>query len=74
MVTASEAHEGHMTSFRRAVYPATDLPSGAILTRDNTISLRPNVGIDGRGYLRVLGRRLKVPKKAHERFDWADLE
>lgn len=73
-VTLSETEAGHMTSFRRAVYPAIDLPSGAVLTRENVVSLRPNVGIDGRSYFKVLGRRLKVAKSAHQRLAWEDLE
>jgi N,N'-diacetyllegionaminate synthase len=72
--TPSESEENHVLSFRRAVYPAVDLPAGSVLTRDNTISLRPNVGIDGRDYFRVLGKRLRVDKRAYEHLEWSELE
>jgi len=73
-VMRSEIENKHLVSFRRAVYPAQDLPAGSVLTRDNIISLRPNVGIDGRDYFEVLGKELKVSKKAYERLSWDELE
>ena len=73
-VMPSEIENNHLVSFRRAVYPAQDLSAGSVLTCDNIISLRPNVGIDGRHYFRVLGKRLKVNKKAYEHLNWNELE
>ena len=73
-VMPSEIEHNHLVSFRRAVYPAKDLPAGSVLTRDNIITLRPNVGIDGKDYFKVLGKRLKVSKKAYERLSWDELE
>jgi len=70
----SEVEHNYLVSFRRAVYPANDLPAGSILNRDNVISLRPNVGIDGKDYFKVLGRRLKASKKAYEHLSWNELE
>lgn len=73
-VMQSEIENNHLVSFRRAVYPAQDLPTGSVLTQDNIISLRPNVGIDGKDYFNVLGKKLKVNKKAYERLSWDELE
>ena len=73
-VMPSEIESGHLVSFRRAVYPRRDLRAGTVLRREDIISLRPNVGIDSRDYFKVLGKRLKVDKKAYERLSWDDLE
>ena len=73
-VTPIELTTGHLVSFRRGVYAARDLEAGTVLERDDLTSLRPNVGIDGREYFKVLGRRLRVDKKSLQRLDWDDLE
>lgn len=73
-VMPSEIESGHVVSFRRAVYPCKNLRAGTVLKREDIISLRPNVGIDGKDYFKVLGKRLKVDKKAYERLSWDDLE
>ena len=70
----SEIENGHLVSFRRAVYPRKDIQAGTIVTREDIISLRPNEGIEAKDYFKVLGKRLKVDKKAHERLSWDDLE
>jgi N-acetylneuraminate synthase/N,N'-diacetyllegionaminate synthase len=72
--TAAELEAGHLRSFRRALYAARDLESGTRLSSDDVISLRPNVGIDGRRYREVLGRRLRVAKREHEPLEWDELE
>ncbi len=73
-LTAAERATDHLVSFRRAVYPARDLPAGTVLGRGDLVSLRPNVGLDGREYHRLLGRRLKVAKGALEPMSWSDVE
>ena len=55
-----------INEFRRAVYLKEDLKAGDILTKDNLITLRPNVGVDARDYYKILGKRLKKDKKAYE--------
>ena len=70
----AEVDPGHLTSFRKAIYPAVDLAAGTVLDRENITSLRPNVGIDAKDYLNVIGRKLKVPKRAFEHLAWDDLE
>jgi len=60
--------------FRRAVYLKKDASAGTILTKENLITLRPNVGIDARRFYSILGKRLKKNKKAFEAIYEEDLE
>jgi sialic acid synthase SpsE len=60
--------------FRRAVYFNTDAEAGTVAGADNLITLRPNAGIDSREYFALLGRRLRVRKKAFEPVSWSDFE
>lgn len=69
-----EIENNHPVFFRRAIYPLVDLAVGEQLARNNVTSLRPNKGIDARDYFNVLGKTLKVAKKAHEPIFWNDLE
>jgi len=73
-IMPSEIENECRISFRRAVYPRRDLRAGTLLTREDIISLRPNVGIDGKDYFKLLGKRLKADKKAYERMSWDDVE
>lgn len=69
----TEVENGHIVSFRRAVYPVRDLSAGTILTEDLLTILRPNHGIDARHYYDLIGRKLKKDKKAFEKLDWQDV-
>lgn len=69
-----EMANDHPRAFRRAVYPARDIAAGEVLDSGNICVLRPNQGIDGRDYDRVLGRRAKRPLRRHEPLDWQDVE
>lgn len=66
--------DDHLITFRRAVYPAKDLPSGTVLSTDNLVYLRPNHGIDARDYRKVIGKKITRNLRAHERLDWSILE
>ncbi len=72
--TAIEIENGHELSFRRAVYPLKDLKEGTELKEEHLTVLRPNHGIDAREYDRVLGKKLKVAVKAHQKLTWDILE
>lgn len=52
--------------FRRGVYAATDLPEGTLLASAHLTTLRPLDGLDARELPQLLGRRLRVAKRAHE--------
>lgn len=72
---AAQSVEGdHLITFRRAVYLATDLKAGSVLTADNLVYLRPNHGIDARDYRKVIGKTLAKDVKAHEKLDWEILK
>ncbi|MEQ9440560.1 MAG: N-acetylneuraminate synthase family protein [Cyclobacteriaceae bacterium] len=60
----------HKVSFRRAVYPKTDLPAGTLLSEENLCCLRPNHGIDARNFEQVIGKRLTTDVKAHQKLEW----
>ena len=70
----SEIDAGHVTSFRRAVYPGRDMKKGTILKEDDLTALRPNQGIDARKYDNVLGKKLKRDIKKYEKIQWIDVE
>lgn len=67
---AIEVENGHVQSFRRAVYPARDIEAGEIFTTENLTVLRPNVGIDARDYEKLLGKSCTISLKKHQKLDW----
>ncbi|MFY7666051.1 N-acetylneuraminate synthase family protein [Flavobacterium sp.] len=67
---AIEIENGHVQSFRRAVYPARDIEAGEIFTTENLTVLRPNVGIDARDYEKLLGKSCTTSLKKHQKLDW----
>lgn len=71
--TTSEIKSGHIDTFRRAVYPIHDLPSGTVLTDRKLAILRPNHGIDARDYEKLVGKTLKNDVKAYQMLDWDDI-
>jgi N-acetylneuraminate synthase/N,N'-diacetyllegionaminate synthase len=64
----------HIISFRRALYPRSDLRKGTVLSEDNLIALRPNHGIDAREFDLVIGKSLKADVTAHQKLTWDLLE
>jgi N-acetylneuraminate synthase/N,N'-diacetyllegionaminate synthase len=68
--TQIELDNGHELSFRRAVYPKTDLPAGTILSEENLCVLRPNHGIDARHFDNLLGKKLLKKVKEHQKLSW----
>lgn len=69
-----EIENGHVESFRRAVYPLRDITCGEILTVENTTTLRPNHGIDAIHFEDVIGKRAKTNLSKHQKLDWNLLE
>jgi N,N'-diacetyllegionaminate synthase len=67
---AVEQAAGHVASFRRALYPARDLPAGTVLAPGDLVCLRPNVGLDAREVDRVVGRTLACGVKKYQRLAW----
>jgi N,N'-diacetyllegionaminate synthase len=69
-----EIDNGHVLSFRRAIYPSRDILKGEILTDENITVLRPNHGIDARDYDKVIGKTAKVDLKKHQKLSFQLLE
>lgn len=65
-----EIENGHLTTFRRAVYPSCNIKAGEILTEDNLTVLRPNIGIDARDYNLLLGKKALVDIPKHKKIEW----
>lgn len=68
-----ELDNGHLDSFRRAVYPLRDIREGEIFSEENLTVLRPNHGIDARGFDRLMGKKAKVDFKKHQKLDWDNI-
>lgn len=60
----------HTVSFRRAVYPARDIPEGTIITDADLTVLRPNHGLDARDFYNLIGRKTKVDLKQFQLLNW----
>ena len=52
---AIEIENGHVESFRRAVYPARDIPKGTLITDADLVILRPSHGLSSRYYESLIG-------------------
>ncbi len=68
----TEIETGHIRSFRKAVYPAQDIPKGEIIGKEHLVILRPNEGIDARDYYKLIGKKTKVSLKKYQplKFDF----
>lgn len=64
-----EIENGHVTSFRRAVYPSKDIKAGEIFSEENLTVLRPNHGIDARNYYELIGKKSKTDILKHHRMN-----
>ncbi len=64
----------HVVSFRRAIYPVSDIPAGTIIEPEHLKSLRPNNGIDAREYDRLIGKRSRVEIQKDQILDWTYFE
>ncbi len=56
----SEINSGHIKSFRRAIYFNKDIKKGKVISKDDLVCLRPNVGLDARKINKILTK--KSPK------------
>ena len=60
--------------FRRALYFKEDAAAGTVVTKENITSLRPEQGLPATKFLELLGKKLKVDKKAFAALSWDDFE
>lgn len=56
----SEIDSGHISSFRRALYYASDLKAGHVINADDLIALRPENGLSAAFSEDIIGQTLKV--------------
>jgi len=56
----SEINSDHLTSFRRALYPACNIKKGQIIKESDLIALRPMHGIPADKLISVVGRTAKI--------------
>lgn len=61
----------HVTTFRRAIYPAMDIPAGTKITDEHLVNLRPNHGIGAENYERILGKVTLVALRKHQQLAWS---
>ncbi len=72
--TSIELENGHELSFRRAVYPSSDLKAGKVIQAKDLTVLRPNHGIDARDYPSIIGKTLKVDVREHQKLEFEMFE
>ncbi len=65
--TSIELETDHVTSFRRAIYFNKDVPVGHVISEDDLVFLRPNVGTDARTYKNLIGKTVIEPILAYEK-------
>ena len=56
--TLIEEENGHVDSFRRAIYPARDMVAGHIVAEDDFVSLRPCHGLSSHRIYELCGKKL----------------
>lgn len=66
---SSEIDSGHVTSFRRGVYFARDLPVGHVVTAGDLVLLRPEHGLVAPSADSVVGRTLSVGVSRYDRVE-----
>jgi N-acetylneuraminate synthase/N,N'-diacetyllegionaminate synthase len=64
--TPSELEEGHVTSFRRGVYPARNVKAGEIVRDEDLITLRPCRGIGAESFYALIGKRARSDLIKHQ--------
>lgn len=63
---ACELESGHHISFRRAVYLNKNLKSNSVISENDLVVLRPNIGIGAEYYFNLVGKTLTVDVEAFD--------
>lgn len=63
----SEINSGHVKSFRRAIYLNKNIQKGKIISKNDLVCLRPNVGLDARKINKILSKKSPKNFKAFEK-------
>lgn len=69
-----EIENGHIISFRRAVYPSHNIKAGHKITENDLCVLRPNKGLDARDFYKLIGKVAKKNINKLEILDWSYFE
>lgn len=69
-----EIENGHVESFRRAVYPARDIVKGTIITEDDLVILRPSHGLSSRYHSMIIGKKSCRNLKQFEKLSLSDFD
>jgi len=65
-----EIDNGHVESFRRAVYPRMDIAANTVIGEQHLITLRPNHGIGAESFYDLIGKKCRVDLKQYQKLDW----
>ena len=69
-----EIKNGHVESFRRAIYPLKDIQKGQKLSKDNIVCLRPCKGIGAEYFDLIIGKELLKSVKKYQQLNWGILK
>ncbi|MHC4310588.1 MAG: N-acetylneuraminate synthase family protein, partial [Planctomycetota bacterium] len=69
-LTETERRAGHEISFRRAVYPASDIKAGTVIKEEDLVTLRPLSGIGAEDFYKVVGKKAKVDLTQNQVLGW----
>lgn len=67
-----EIENGHVESFRRAVYPAHNINKGDVISKDDLVILRPSNGISSRQFSSLIGKTAATTLKKHHKLNESD--
>lgn len=71
---AIEIDNGHVDSFRRAVYPARDILKGETITEQDLVILRPSHGISSRHFDSLIGKIATKDLSKHHALSTTDFK
>jgi N-acetylneuraminate synthase/N,N'-diacetyllegionaminate synthase len=64
-----EIENGHVESFKRAVYPSRNIKKGEVISEDCLVYLRPCHGLSSRYFFDIVGKRAKKDLQKHDVID-----
>lgn len=72
--TKSEVESGHLKSFRRGVYLKRNFLKGEIVSMDDLVFLRPQMGISAKNFELILNKRCKIDLKSLDPLSFDNFE
>lgn len=65
-----EIETGHLTTFRRAVYPIKPIKQGEPIGAEDLTVLRPNIGIEAKDYFKLIGKKANIDLQPFQKLSW----